>query len=78
MGERHMLRLCEVNLQRQGWDVLKASSDTECLQTARTCLPEMLVVDASLPTSGGAMVRDTLAEDPLTAGIKVIVLGEIK
>jgi two-component system alkaline phosphatase synthesis response regulator PhoP/two-component system response regulator VicR len=76
MGERHVLRLCEVNLQRQGWDVLMASSDLECLQTARTCLPEMLVVDASLLTRGGAMVRDTLAEDPLTAQIKVIVLGE--
>lgn len=78
MGERHMLRLCEVNLQRQGWDVLKASTDTECLQTARTCLPEMLVVDADLPVGGGAMVRDMLAEDPLTAGIKVIVMGEKK
>ncbi len=73
-----MLRLCEVNLQRQGWDVLKASTDTECLQTARTCLPEMLVVDADLPVGGGAMVRDMLAEDPLTAGIKVIVMGEKK
>ena len=71
-----MLRLCEVNLQRQGWDVLKASSDLECLQTARTCLPGMLVVDADLPIAGGEMVREMLANDPLTAGIKVMVVGE--
>jgi CheY-like chemotaxis protein len=75
MAERHLNRLVEINLQRQGWSVVKAESDLECLDKARHLAPNLVVVDAGLPIGGGETVRDMLAQDPTTAHIKVLVLG---
>jgi hypothetical protein len=74
MGERHLARLCEVNLARQGWIVLLAQGAQDCIDKAMLALPELVVVDADLVDS--ATVKPALAEHAATSGIKVIVMGE--
>ncbi len=50
--ERHIARLVEVNLQRDGYIVFAAFSDEEALATAKTQQPDLVLVSpfmAGLP-----------------------------
>ena len=72
--ERHIVRLIQVNLKRQGHEVITASTGAECLAKARSEKPDLVVLDITLPDIDGYEVRKQLLDDPETEHIKVIML----
>lgn len=44
-AERHILRLVQVNLERQGYEVILAPSCEDAVEKARTMRPELIVID---------------------------------
>jgi two-component system alkaline phosphatase synthesis response regulator PhoP/two-component system response regulator VicR len=72
--ERHIVRLMQVNLERQGWSVTTASSGEEALAKMRADRPDLLILDSEMPGMSGKEVVRAMREDPALAGIKVILL----
>ena len=72
--ERHIVRLIEVNLQRAGYEVIKAYNGREALEKARSENPDVVVLDAMMPGMDGFAVLKNLKADPATAHIPVIML----
>lgn len=69
-----ILRLALKVLERLGYGVLAARDGYEAYHLALEHRPEVLLVDALMPKMDGREVGRRLKEDPLTAGIKVIVM----
>lgn len=74
--ERHIVRLIQVNLERQGYSVGTAFSGEECLRIVREKRPDMMVLDTLLGDMTGYQVATELETDPETAGIPTILLGD--
>ena len=74
--ERHIIRLIQVNLERQGWRVTIAYSGKEALEKMRADRPDLLILDSTLPDMSAKEVFEAMREDPALADIKVIVLKE--
>jgi len=75
-GERHIARLIQVNLERQGCDVLISFEGTECMMTAIKENLDLIVLDKRLPPIGGLTVFNALQENELTKHTDLMVLGE--
>ncbi len=61
--------------RRPGTDVLAAMQGGLGVELARDHVPDMILLDLSLPDMTGNVVLDRLAEDPVTAEIPVAVIG---
>ncbi len=61
--------------RRPGTEVLAAMQGGLGVDLAREHVPDMILLDLSLPDMTGNGVLDRLAEDPATAGIPVAVVG---
>lgn len=66
--------LVAFNLQRQGWMVHQAYTGPEGLETVRTHLPDLVVMDIMLPGCDGFDVYRAMKENPATADIPVLFL----
>lgn len=55
---------------------LAAADAVEAIFTARTRNPDIVLFDAALPGMSGAEMAHILREDPLTAGIRFVAVGE--
>jgi two-component system alkaline phosphatase synthesis response regulator PhoP len=72
--EPHIVRLVEVNLQRAGYDVVKAMDGVEALEQVKKEIPDMIVLDVMMPRMDGFTVLKHLKADPETQEIPVIML----
>lgn len=76
VAERHVARLIEVNLTRQGHVVHSCFQ----IETVRESLSkekfDLLVVDPDLPENGMQAVKIMVATDPLHSEVPIFVLGE--
>jgi two-component system alkaline phosphatase synthesis response regulator PhoP len=72
--EPHIVRLVEVNLQRAGYDVIKAMDGVEALEQVKAEIPDMIVLDVMMPRMDGFTVLKHLKADPQTQEIPVIML----
>ncbi len=61
--------------RRPGTEVLAAMQGGLGVDLAREHVPDMILLDLSLPDMTGNGVLDRLGEDPATAGIPVVVVG---
>ncbi len=61
-------------LQREGYQVLLAADGMEGLSMARSELPDLILMDLSLPKMDGWQVTRCLKADPSTRHIPVIAL----
>jgi PAS domain S-box-containing protein len=61
--------------RRPGTEVLAAMQGGLGVDLAREHVPDMILLDIALPDMTGSAVLDRLAEDPVTAGIPVAVVG---
>jgi DNA-binding response OmpR family regulator len=59
-------------LQSAGYEVLSAATGQECLQTARTERPDLILLDVRLPDISGLEVCRRIKTDPALARIAVI------
>src|SRR5437870_4656154 len=74
--ERHIVRLIQVNLERQGYEVITAFDGKEALKKARSQLPDLIVLDVMMPHLDGFEVLKALKQDPETRSIPVIMLTD--
>lgn len=73
--ERHILRLIEVNLQRQGYEVQWTTDHRVVLDTLRAERFDMLVIDSDYTDPTTAEIEAEIAGDPELAGVRVMVLN---
>ncbi|MHB9125889.1 MAG: response regulator transcription factor [Armatimonadota bacterium] len=72
--EKHIVRLVQVNLERQGYEVVTANDGKEALQKVEEEKPDLLVLDVMMPYQDGVEVLQTLRRNPETANIPVVML----
>lgn len=61
-------------LRHHGYEVLEATDGEMGLETARTRLPDMILMDISIPKMDGWEVTRRLKADPATAHIPIVAL----
>ncbi len=69
------LALTTLYLEREGVDVVQVEDGAEALAVARERLPDVILLDISLPAMDGQQVLSRLKEAPETAGIPVICVS---
>lgn len=72
--ERHIVRLIQVNLERQGYIVVTAYDGKEGLEKVRSEKPDMMVLDVMMPYMDGFEVLKTLRREPEYENLPVIML----
>lgn len=72
--EPDVLSLVSLNLQRAGFEVLKAEDGERALRIAREQGPALLVLDLMMPGLSGLDVTKQLKQDPKTARIPILML----
>ena len=72
--EKNIVRLIQVNLERQGYEVVTAYNGRECLEQVEKEHPDLIVLDLMMPEMTGFEVLDALKKNPATENIPVIML----
>ncbi|MBV9864905.1 MAG: response regulator [Abitibacteriaceae bacterium] len=72
--EKHIVRLVQINLEREGYEVVTASNGREALEKVAAEKPDLLVMDVMMPEMDGFEALKKLKEDAATADIPVIML----
>lgn len=72
--EKHIVRLVQVNLERQGYEVVTAFDGKEALQKVQEENPDLVVLDVMMPYMDGFEVLQNLRRNPATREIPVIML----
>lgn len=72
--ERHIVRLIQVNLERQGYNVVTAFDGKEGLEKIRSEKPNLVVLDVMMPYMDGFEVLKALRREPETENLPVIML----
>ena len=75
--DRFLRKAAEMALKRQGYIVLTAADGEEALRTARSVLPDLILLDLIMPKLNGFDVLQALKKDAPTAHIPVIILSNL-
>jgi DNA-binding response OmpR family regulator len=69
-----ILRLLEMNLLAEGFDVVAASDGVRAWELARTAVPDLAVLDVMMPRRDGLDVLASMKAHPRTKDIPVVLL----
>jgi two-component system alkaline phosphatase synthesis response regulator PhoP len=72
--EEHLRLLVQTTLSDPTYRIIEASDGPSALERARAEHPDVVVLDWMMPGMTGLEVARQLSEDPLTAGIPVVML----
>ena len=72
--ERHIVRLIQVNLEKQGYQVVTAFDGKEGLEKIKSEKPNLVVLDVMMPYMDGFEVLKNLRREPSTEHLPVIML----
>ncbi len=72
--EKNIVRLVQVNLERQGFQVVTASDGKEALKKVEEERPDLVVLDVMMPYMDGFEVLQNLRRNHSTRNIPVILL----
>ena len=72
--ERSIVRLIQVNLERQGWQVVTAYDGKEGLEKIMSEKPDICVLDVMMPYMDGFEVLKNLRREPSTQKLPVVML----
>lgn len=72
--ERHIVRLVEVNLQREGFEVVVAYNGEEALAQVETEKPDLVVLDVMMPVMDGFEVLKKMELNDQIDEIPIIML----
>jgi CheY-like chemotaxis protein len=64
-----------LSLETDGHTVLGASNGREAVETATVMLPDLILLDLNMPVMDGLTAISILRAQPLTAGIRIIVVS---
>jgi twitching motility two-component system response regulator PilH len=69
--EVHVLKTA---LEKHGFDTVSASDGSECISLAREVRPDLIFMDVVMPGINGYQATRTLANDPKTKTIPIIMV----
>lgn len=72
--EKHIVRLVQINLQKEGYDVITASNGKEALERIAAEKPDLVIMDVMMPQMDGFEALKTLKSQPETVNLPVIML----
>ena len=72
--ERHIVRLIQVNLEKQGYNIVTAYDGKEGLEKIKAEKPDLVVLDVMMPYRDGFEVLKNLRREPSTEMLPVIML----
>ena len=72
--EPHIVRLIQVNLERQGYQVETANNGAQALEKIRQSRPDLLVSDVMMPEMDGFELLANVRRDPVLMDLPVIML----
>jgi two-component system alkaline phosphatase synthesis response regulator PhoP/two-component system response regulator VicR len=72
--EKNIVRLIQVNLERQGYEVVTAYNGREALEVVEREKPDLIVLDLMMPEMTGFEALEALKKNPETEHIPVIML----
>ena len=72
--EEHILDLLEYNLEKGGYDVLRAETGEKGLAVMKTMQVDLVLLDYMLPGIDGIEVLKTMRADPALVSMPVIML----
>ncbi|MBI4726298.1 response regulator [candidate division TA06 bacterium] len=72
--DRNVLFLMSELLARENYEIIQASDGLAALKLVRQLLPELAVLDVMMPGLDGFELCRRIKNDPLTSGIKVIMV----
>jgi len=72
--EPSIVRLIQINLEKQGYQVITAYDGKEALEKIASERPDMVVLDVMMPYMDGFEVLRTLRKEPATRELPVIML----
>jgi CheY-like chemotaxis protein len=70
-----ILRLIQVNLELEGYEVLTANNGQEAVDVATAELPDLVILDIMMPRLDGYQACQKLKEGATTASLPVIFLS---
>jgi CheY-like chemotaxis protein len=74
--ERHLVQLLKTHFRRAGYQVAATTHSNKILDKAHIDQPDLIVLDVYMPEPhSGCAVLQALLDEPLTAGIPVILLN---
>jgi len=62
-------------LEAEGFEVFSAGNGVECLEIAKKCKPDLILLDMKMPEMDGAQTLLKLREDPEMKDVKVVFLS---
>lgn len=72
--EVHVRQIMAYKLGNAGYQTRQASDGQEGYETARDIKPDLVVSDFKMPRCDGLQMIRKLADDPITAGIPIILV----
>ncbi len=72
--EKHIVRLIQVNLERQGYRIVTAFDGKEALEKIAEEKPDLMVTDVMMPLMDGFQLLHEVRHNPETAELPVIML----
>jgi len=72
--EKNMVRLLQVNLEREGYEVVTAYDGAEGLEKARAMAPDLVLLDITMPRMDGFEVLNELKSHTSTEETPVVIL----
>lgn len=72
--EENLVRMLEMNLERQGYEVMKAYDGVEALAAARDRRPDLVLMDINMPNMDGHAALVAMKADSALRDIPVIML----
>jgi len=72
--ERHIVRLVQINLEKEGYEVVTAGNGREALEKVNSEKPDLVVMDVMMPEMDGFEALKRLKDNAATAQIPVIML----
>jgi len=70
-----ILRLIEVNLDLEGFEVETADRGEDAIAKARDSAPDLIILDLMMPEMSGWEIAERLQEDDKTKGIPLVFLS---
>ncbi len=62
-------------LEKHGFDTVAAADGSECLDLAKRVRPDLILMDVVMPGVNGFQATRTLARDPSTQGIPIVMIS---
>ena len=72
--ERSIVRLLSLRLRSQNYDVIEAYDGYQCVEVARSELPDLILLDIKMPNGGGVSAFEKMKTIEETKNIPVIFI----